>query len=584
MQLRPYQEDAVRSLIEAWQSGLTRSAMIAATGAGKTVTFAHLIARVRDTCGVERTLVLAHREELLQQAKKTIKRVAPALRVEVMRTGKQKISTDANVILASVQTVSRKKKCKTPNEYNGSRCKCCVHCTTLPAIDRIQKTGKINAIICDEAHHAAAPSYVRVFDYLGAMETGDIPLWGFTATMSREQGGLSNVWQTVAATVGVQDLVEEGYLVKPHAKQVVIPGMDLNQAKVSRGDFTAESLADMMLDSGAMSQIAVAYKEYAYDRPGLVFCPTVEIAELMTDALKMQGIRADTVWGAMSKPDREKALRRFRDGDLQVLVNVMVLTEGYDEPKASCVVIARPTKSRSLYAQMVGRVLRLSPETGKEDALILDVMGATTRHSLATLDDVTGVPEESEEERQARDRELDDDDEEDVLAKAMPMPKDVLQVAGWRDVQDLFGQEVKQNNVRWLLSPGGVRFAPFGGAHEQVICFLVPSPQAGYVRLRMMHQNQVQVPNDDRDYTLKESVDVVAQIAEQRGTTLDSPKARWRRDKNVSDKQMKYAERVVMEPLPVNPTKGSVGDLIDKWTLGLKMDAYVQSYLQGAQP
>src|SRR5690606_1437611 len=137
------------------------------------------------------------------------------------------------------------------------------------------------------------------------------------------------------------DMIEDGFLVRPHAKQVVVPGMDLNEVKKQQGDLVSTSLAQMMLDADAMSEIAKAYLEYASDRPGIVFSPTEEVAEAMTDAFNSVGLPTATVWGAMGNDARRSVLKGFADGSIQVLSNVMVLTEGFDEPKASCLVVAQ---------------------------------------------------------------------------------------------------------------------------------------------------------------------------------------------------------------------------------------------------
>lgn len=439
-------------------------------------------------------------------------------------------------------------------------------------------------LVVHNCHHASAPTYKQVFDWYGAFDD-KLPVWGFTATMTREQGGLAKVWQKTAYTIGLQELVDNGYLVKPHAKQVRIPGMDLDQAKVRHGDFTTQSLAELMLEGKTMDQIAEAYQDYASDRPGLVFCPDIETTMAMADAFNKRNITAEPVWGTMKSDDRHQTLKRFKHGDTQVLINCMVLTEGFDEPKASCIVIARPTKSRGLYAQMIGRGMRTSPDTGKQDLLILDVHGATTRHTLATLDDVTeGRGDEDESDSKPGD----DEEEEDKPAAlddesgAMPVMKDPLQIAGWADVEDLFGSGRKKTPIRWLCSPGGIWFAPMGEEGKKVVSAILPSAQGpGLVDLWGMYSGGVYCRDNCRGLTMQQVTDMLKGVQAQYGTRLDDPGAPWRRKPATSAKQRDYANRIVQEVIPADPTVGQMSDLIDKYKIGRVVDGALQQAVKG---
>src|SRR5690606_36819040 len=309
-----------------------------------------------------------------------------------------------------------------------------------------------DGLVVHNCHHAASLSYRRVLRHFGAWS--GVPVAGFTATMTRQQGGLDKVWHDVAYRREIAEMIRDGYLVAPKGKQVVVKDMDLSKAKVTAGDFTTKSLSDLMLDSSAMTDIASAYKEHASDRPGIVFCPTVAVAHEMAEAFKAEGITAATVWGAMTNDERRHTLSRFSSGEVQVLVNCMVLTEGFDEPKASCLVVARPTKNHGLYIQMVGRVLRLSPETGKTDALILDVTGATTRHKLVSVSDLTGKKKGVKGTKHGEaDDEPDGTEIKPETEAGVQMEKELLAIGGWRDV-DLMSAS---SGARWLRSPKGYR-------------------------------------------------------------------------------------------------------------------------------
>lgn len=351
MELRPYQREAILSLVAGWGAGARRLAVVLPTGSGKTIVFSHLIQRMRTGAGIARTLVIAHREELLEQAADKIRAVAPHLKVGIIKGNRRELRHDTQVIVASVQTLGWRRPCrnkvKSQDGRKLKRCGTCTRCNTLPNCAPIHGVGMI---VVDECHHAGAASYKRVLRHFRAFdEDSKVLTAGFTATLARQQGGLASVWQDVAYRRDISDMIADGYLVPPTGKQVVVPGMDLDQAKKSGGDFTGSSLAELMLHADAMSEIAQAYREYAPDRPGIVFSPNVEVAHEMTDAFNGIGIPAATVWGDMPAEERHSVLKDFKSGKVQVLSNVMVLTEGFDEPKASCLVVARPTMNPGLY-------------------------------------------------------------------------------------------------------------------------------------------------------------------------------------------------------------------------------------------
>ena len=208
---------------------------------------------------------------------------------------------------------------------------------------------------------------------------------GVTATMARGDGvGLGTQWEDVVYSRSILNLISQGHLVDVKARNVEVDGLDLDSVKRSRGDYQAGDLGAAMEESGAQHTIAFAYRVHASDRRGIVFTPTVATAELTAEAMTLAGIPALPISGATPREERLRIFDAFRTGECQVLVNCMVLTEGFDAPWASCAVIARPTQSQPLYVQMVGRVLR--PWEGKRDALVLNMNGAGGK--LSTLIDL----------------------------------------------------------------------------------------------------------------------------------------------------------------------------------------------------
>lgn len=356
--LRDYQREAIDNTFDAIARGITRPAVVLPTGAGKTVIFSHMAKEWRDTYPDKRVLILVHRDELVTQTVKKLNSVAPGLKVGVVKAERNEIGAD--VVVASVQTIRSFARCS-----------------------QIKNVG---LIIIDEAHHASADSYRFVLNHFGAM-VAECPSVGFSATLVRsDQGDLSDVWQRVVCQRDILDMIPE-YLCDVRGKLVTVDGLSLSEVSVNRGDLATGSLTDALLTAEAQNFVVRAYFEHASDRPTIVFTPTVLATQAFTEAFAEAGVRVGAIWGAMPAEDRVLTLKRFGDGDLDVIVNCMVLTEGFDEPRASCAIIARPTRSAALYVQMVGRVLRRFP--GKTDALVLDVVGASLDHKLATLADLT---------------------------------------------------------------------------------------------------------------------------------------------------------------------------------------------------
>jgi ATP-dependent helicase IRC3 len=364
--LRDYQRQALDAIAQAEVRGLRRVLVVLPTGCGKTVVFAHLVAG-----RAGRALVVVHREELLDQAAGKLRLVAPGLDVGVVKAERDEVA--ARVVVASVQTLA------------------------VPGrLARARQAGAFTTIVVDEAHHAPAVTWrTRVLGALGALDAqeGSLPggplLVGFTATADRgDHVGLGSVFEQVVYERGLLDMIQAGYLVDLRAVRVGV-AVDFRRLRVRQGDYTAGELGGALEAADAPELVAAAYAQHAHDRRGLVFTPTVELARQMTQALAARGITAEAVDGTSPPIERRAVLERLRDGQTRVVCNCALLTEGFDEPSISCVVVARPTRSRPLFTQMVGRGTRLHP--GKTDCLVLDVVGVAGQHELVTAASLVGL-------------------------------------------------------------------------------------------------------------------------------------------------------------------------------------------------
>lgn len=360
--LRDYQQEAVDSIRAAWERGLTRPVVLCPTGGGKTVIFSSLICETLPVLRAkgERVLVLAHREELLEQAKDKITKICPDAVVGIVK-GARDESRWADVVVASIQTLDRPK--------------------------RREALGRIGMVIVDEAHMASPRNmYRKVMEHYGCFDS--TPTVGFTATLTRMDGGLAEIWEEVCFERSIGWMIEEGHLVPARGLSVQVDSFNLANTRVTAGDLNVKDVSEAMMNSDAFRIIADSYVEHAKDRAGIVFMPDVATASAMVGWFTRAGIAAELIVGSMTSAEKRETYSRYNLGATQILVSVMVLTTGFDAPHTSCVVIARPTLNPGLFQQMVGRGLRLAD--GKDDCLVIDVSGAAQRHTLAGVNDLAG--------------------------------------------------------------------------------------------------------------------------------------------------------------------------------------------------
>lgn len=358
MELRDYQRDAVDAVFGEWAKERRRTLVVQATGTGKTVVFATVAGRVAAQGG--RTLVLAHRGELLDQAEAKISAVT-GLSCAREQAASSCLGTHNAVTVGSVQTLCREGR--------------------LYRID----PGRFDLVVVDEAHHALSDSYRRVLDHFGGAR-----VLGVTATADRsDRRGLSEVFDSVAYEYGLARAVKEGHLSPIRALTVPLD-IDISGVSQSNGDYTAGQLGDAL--DPYLDAIADVIASRFADRRTVCFLPLVRTAEALRDRLLERGVAAAEVDGASE--DRAEAIADFASGRTSVLCNSMLLTEGWDCPAVDCVAVLRPTRSRSLYCQMVGRGTRLSPETGKDHLLLLDFLWQTGRMDLCRPASLMGADPE----------------------------------------------------------------------------------------------------------------------------------------------------------------------------------------------
>ncbi len=379
--LRPYQAEALDLTARAEADGTRRQLGVAATGLGKTVMFCALARQVGG-----RTLILAHRDELVGQAAAKVREVWPEATVGIVKADQNDVH--AQVVVASVQTLAREHRLAQLAAAAGQDAPAGAVTASLFAA-----AAPFSLVVVDEAHHAAADSYRRILAGLDAGQPDGPLLLGVTATPDRGDGqGLDGVFDRIVWSYDLLWGIRSGYLSDVRGLRIGLQGLDLSNVRVSRGDYQAGDAGRALEAADAPQAIARAWAEHAADRRTLVFTPTVATAAAVAEAFTGAGVRAAWVSGETPMDERRRLLAAYSAGEVQVLANCAVLTEGYDEPRTDCVVVARPTRSRALYAQMVGRGTRRHPD--KADCLVLDVVGATDEHSLVTIPRLFGLDDQ----------------------------------------------------------------------------------------------------------------------------------------------------------------------------------------------
>jgi superfamily II DNA or RNA helicase len=344
--LRGYQAKAVGRVFSAFEGGDRSALLVMATGTGKTVTFGTVARAVIDDMG-GRVLVLAHRDELIRQAADSLAAIGVEAAVEkAQEYARGALFADPPCVIASVQTLQRKRLQSWPK-------------------------GHFKLVITDEAHHAAADSYKAIYDHLA-------PDWhlGVTATPDRLDGeNLGQVFQSVAFEYPLFQAITDGHLCRIKVVRCET-SVDLSAIKTTGGDLNQGELEEAIRPY--IEELAIATRNEIGNRRSIVFTPDVGSGIAFASALASLGISARAIHG--DSPDRAEILSGFRSGRHRVLCNCALLTEGFDAPFVSAVVLARPTKSRALYSQMVGRGTRNAP--GKADCLAVDFAWLTGRHQL----------------------------------------------------------------------------------------------------------------------------------------------------------------------------------------------------------
>lgn len=368
MDARPYQVECVESVLSGFAQFKKQLAVLP-TGAGKSCIFSWIAHRVQP----KKTLILAHREELVTQAADKL-RSATGIEADIEKAERW-ASKSAPVVVGSIQTLQGERLQRWPQDHFG-------------------------LVVVDEAHHTLAESYLKLLRHFD----GSANVLGVTATPDRsDKKNLGEYFENIAAEISLFDLINQGYLSRISVQSVPVQ-VDIKGVRTTAGDYNETDLSNAI--APYLREIARAIREYATFRRTLVFLPLCATSREFVRICREERIRAEHIDGEST--DRKEILGRFARGEFDLLSNAMLLTEGYDDPGIDCVVILRPTKSRALYSQMVGRGTRVAPF--KRDLLLLDLLWLHEKlnlvrpaHLIATNDEqaeiITGIAEQSAKAR-----------------------------------------------------------------------------------------------------------------------------------------------------------------------------------------
>lgn len=345
--LRPYQQQFISDVYNEFSQGHKRVVGVAPCGAGKTIMAGWMVRQA--TLEGKRSIFFVHRHELIRQTSETFERLG--IKHGIIAAGAPE-QFDLPVQIASVQTLAR----------------------------RLKKVPTPDFLICDECHHILAYTYKKIVD-----SYPDAYLLGVTATPQRMGGvTLHDVFSSMVQSSTVNDLIRLGNLTDFHyfAPETEL---DLHKVHIKFGEYVNSELARVMEDKRIIGSIVDNYKERANGKSAICYCVNVKHSKKVAEAFRAAGIIAEHVDGETPAAVREDIVGKFREGKIKILCNAELFSEGFDVPNMQAVILARPTKSLTLFIQQALRPMRPDPSDPNKVAIIIDHVKNYTRHGLPNM-------------------------------------------------------------------------------------------------------------------------------------------------------------------------------------------------------
>ncbi|WP_303188435.1 DEAD/DEAH box helicase [uncultured Clostridium sp.] len=495
MELRDYQVECVNKIKEM-KEGEKKIAFLS-TGAGKTVIMSYVA-----SLETGRVLIVVDQDELRGQ---TIDKLSIFIPKEEIGSVQGKYDeVDKRVIVATRQSLTHGKSTR---------------------MERMLENGEFDLLMVDECHRAVS-QYKKIVDRITTNK-----VLGFTATPWNSE--LNKVFDGFVYEKDILSLIKEGYLVSPRCF-TVRTNVDLSNVHTVAGEFNQGELDKVVNIESRNKLIVDKYLEIASDRNKvLCFCTSIEHAEEIANTFNVYGIKAKNVDISLSKEERDSTIKAFRNGEITVLTNVGILTTGVDIPDINCIIMARPTKSKMLYVQCIGRGLRLFD--GKEDCLILDIVDNATKHNLLNSRSVFDIKDnetiqekeerierEAEEERLERERieqerlEAERIEQELILKEISLFNETVQNISGVSSLHWFF-TDINKKEVAILSINGNVDYYIFKMGEEFV-----------WLKRTQGENYTYKLEEIERSNNLKELVDTVEENAIKEGSSFISKSAKWK--------------------------------------------------------
>ena len=382
MKLRYYQQEAIDETLKWLDTQHTHPLIVLPTGSGKTIVFATIIKQLFEKNPGCRVLILAHRQELIGQARDKLLSVWPQAPCGILAAGLKEFDVKSNIVIASRDTLATPK--------------------------RLENAGEFDYIIVDEAHHVGlekASRYQKIFNNFQTNQYLQPKIFGVTATPYRMGQGFiyglgDEFFGGVSYQIGIPQLIKDGYLCRLSAFKVsddAIIDASTARVKFKGGDYRESDLEKLAMEDQTMLAVIADWIDKAYSKGRLstvFFCVTVAHANKMCMLLKNAGVEAAVITADTPSKERAEILEKFEDGVINALCNVAVLTEGWDAPRTDCIALLRPTKSLGLYVQICGRGMRTWGD--KKDCLLLDYGENIDRHGCIDKASPSTKPDDDE--------------------------------------------------------------------------------------------------------------------------------------------------------------------------------------------
>ena len=343
--LRSYQVEGIREIFNKWKDGKKSVLFQMPTGTGKTILFTEIVKLGVNAARKRKILIVVHRKELVEQIK-----------IELTKKG-----VDAGIIMADVHSDFTKH----------------AQIAMIQTLSR-REHPEADLVIIDECHHAKAETYKELWNIYP-----DAKFLGVTATPTRLSGeGFDDLFDELIVSMSINKFIEQKHLVP--VKHYACASPDLSNVKRSRGDYETQALSRAMLTNAVMSDVVETYTEHCEGKSAIAFAVDVEHSKSIVQRFKAKGINAEHIDAKTPSDIRQRILTNFKLGIIKIVSNVEIITEGFDFPMCEAVLLARPTKSLTLYLQMVGRVMRTA--SNKAEGIILDNAGLWLEHGLSTME------------------------------------------------------------------------------------------------------------------------------------------------------------------------------------------------------